>query len=74
MKPVRCIAFRHESEYGNARADQLFGRVSASLRPELAEEKRPPRQAGDYDIRVAAEALPSGVTAEEWVAGAAAAV
>src|SRR5271166_3369359 len=28
MAPVRCIAFRHDSKRGNARADQLFSQVT----------------------------------------------
>ena len=28
MRPVACVAFRHESPLGNARADQLFARVA----------------------------------------------
>jgi len=27
MRPVRCIAFKHDSSLGNARADQLFSKV-----------------------------------------------
>lgn len=70
MKPLRCIAFRHDSEYGNARADQLFARVSADLKPDSVLEKQPARHATDYDIRVATDGLPSGVIVEEWVAAA----
>jgi CRISPR-associated protein Csd2 len=67
MKPVRCIAFRHDSPLGNARADQLFDRVTAGLIPTVLAEKRPPRQATDYDIRVDATSLPAGITIENWV-------
>jgi CRISPR-associated protein Csd2 len=67
MKPVRCIAFRHDSPLGNARADQLFGRVTAILSPSVLAEKRPPRQAQDYDIRVDEIRLPAGITLENWV-------
>ncbi|MDB5329174.1 MAG: hypothetical protein JWP03_325, partial [Phycisphaerales bacterium] len=67
MRPVRCIAFRHENKLGNARADQLFARVKVELKPELKTEKRPPRSKDDYTITVAAGDLPAGVTVEEWV-------
>lgn len=67
MKPVRCIAFRHESKLGNARADQLFSRASVELRGDVKAEKRPSRCSEDYDISLAAEDLPKGVTIEEWV-------
>ncbi len=66
MRPVRCIAFKHEKATGNARADQLFDLVSASLKPELASESRPPRSQHDYRIELTGE-LPPGVTVEEWV-------
>jgi CRISPR-associated protein Csd2 len=71
MRPVRCIAFRHQSDYGNARADQLFARVSAKLRDEVAAGKLPPRGAVDYEISVATDGFPNEVSVEEWVAGAA---
>lgn len=66
MAPVRCIAFKHEKSTGNARADQLFARVSVKLRPELAAENRPPRSREDYVIEVDGT-LPEGITLEEWV-------
>ena len=65
MKPVRCIAFRHESELGNARADQLFARVAAELTPS---DGQPPRSASDYLIDVDDRNLPQGITIENWVA------
>ncbi|HZL37032.1 MAG TPA: type I-C CRISPR-associated protein Cas7/Csd2 [Tepidisphaeraceae bacterium] len=67
MRPVRCIAFRHENKLGNARADQLFARVKVELKEELKAEKRPPRSKDDYKITVAAGDLPEGITVEEWV-------
>lgn len=68
MKPVRCIAFRHESQLGNARADQLFSRVIAKLASNATAESRPPRQASDYEIQVGTDNLPQGVKIEHWVA------
>ena len=83
MKPVACIAFRHENKLGNARADQLFNRVTcepqAGVQPlpgqdgESAEsakgddEARPPRSAKDYRITVNEADLPEGVSIERWV-------
>ena len=66
MAPVRCIAFRHNDPYGNARADQLFSQVTAMLLPEVKEQGRPPRSRADYAIEFNGE-LPEGVTEEEWV-------
>lgn len=66
MTPVRCIAFRHQSALGNARADQLFELVSAALKPEVIAEGRPPRTKHDYSIELTAPA-PEGITIEEWV-------
>jgi CRISPR-associated protein Csd2 len=67
MRPVRCIAFRHEHRLGNARADQLFARVKVELKDELKADKRPPRSKDDYAVTVAGGDLPDGVTVEEWV-------
>lgn len=66
MKPVRCIAFRHESELGNARADQLFGRVTTERTG--SSDGRPSRTASDYRISVDTTNLPQGITVEDWVA------
>lgn len=67
MSPVRCVAFRHEHKLGNARADQLFARVSVKPTDERVADKRPPRSKDDYVITVAGGDLPEGVTMEEWV-------
>ncbi len=66
MAPVRCIAFRHEKSTGNARADELFAKVSVKLKPEVAEENRPPRSREDYAISIE-DGIPEGITVEEWV-------
>ncbi len=66
MSPVRCIAFKHAKSTGNARADQLFSKVSVKLRPELASENRPPRSREDYRIEIDGE-LPEGIVLEEWI-------
>jgi len=67
MSPVRCIAFRHEKKTGNTRADQLFAKVKAELKPELRAGNRPPRSRHDYVIALE-DNLPEGITVEEWVA------
>lgn len=76
MRPVACIAFRHESPLGNARADQLFSRVKCRPRPGVQPlpgeengdgEGRPPRSFADYELTVDEEGLPQGVTIERWV-------
>lgn len=66
MRPCACVAFRHESALGNARADQLFGRVAVARRPTSAEQ-RPPRSFDDYKLRVDESDLPQGVRVEWWV-------
>ena len=66
MAPVRCIAFRHESKLGDARADELFSLVTAKLRPELKAENRPARSRSDYVIELAG-IVPPGISVEEWV-------
>jgi CRISPR-associated protein Csd2 len=67
MRPCRCIAFKHDSKLGNARSDQLFARVAIEMKPELAQQKRPPRSFADYALRADEADLPAGVTIEYWV-------
>lgn len=67
MRPVRCIAFRHENKLGNARADQLFGRVRVDLSADARSDNRAPRSVDDYTIAVDTSGLPNGVVVEEWV-------
>lgn len=67
MRPVHCIAFRHESKLGNARADQLFDRVHYRLRQDVQAESRPARSFADYELHARLADLPAGVTAETWV-------
>ena len=67
MTPVACIAFRHNSALGNARADELFRRVHVALRAEIVETQRPARSFSDYQLTVDEADLPSGVTIEWWV-------
>jgi len=76
MRPVACVAFRHESKLGNARADKLFSRVQCVAKPgvqPLAAEAdgtvdgRPPRSFRDYDLTVDEREVPEGVTIERWI-------
>ncbi len=80
MRPVACIAFRHESPLGNARADRLFARVACKPKPGVqplpgqsggdegdASDARPPRSSSDYELTVDEADLPAGVTVERWI-------
>ena len=77
MRPVACVAFRHESPLGNARADRLFARVvckpKAGVQPLPGEadgddgDARPPRSFADYELTVDDADLPAGVTIERWI-------
>lgn len=67
MAPRRCIAFKHESKLGNARADQLFARVKVARKQRPDADSRPPRSIDDYEIRVDESDLPAGVSVEYWV-------
>jgi CRISPR-associated protein Csd2 len=77
MRPVACIAFRHDKPLGNARADKLFARVRCTpkrgVQPLPGEqgddesEGRPPRSFADYELRFEESDLPEGVTFERWI-------
>lgn len=73
MNPVACIAFKHDSGLGNARADQLFNRVGYKLKDQIRAENRPARSFDDYEPIVGykpmkhVDGLPSGVSVEYWV-------
>ena len=76
MKPVACVAFRHESPLGNARSDKLFARVQCRAKPgveplpgagEASDGDRPPRSFDDYALTVDEADLPQGVTVERWI-------
>lgn len=79
MRPVACIAFKHDSALGNARSDQLFARVTCTPKPGVqplpkdieagaAAEGRPPRSFADYELTVAGERdMPEGVSVERWI-------
>lgn len=67
MAPVRCVAFRHDSRIGNARADQLFSLVRVHLKEQVRQDGRPPRSRDDYTITIDEDSAPRGVTVENWV-------
>lgn len=67
MSPVACFAFKHDSAMGNARADQLFERVSCEAKGEVKSGDRPPRSKNDFEIAVNEKSLPSGISVERWV-------
>lgn len=76
MRPVACVAFRHESALGNTRADRLFARVVCrpkdGVQPLPGEangttDGRPPRSAADYLLSIDEAGLPDGVTVERWI-------
>jgi CRISPR-associated protein Csd2 len=76
MRPVACVAFKHESPFGNSRADRLFARVTCipkrGVQPLPGEdgreaEGRPPRAFADYELQLDDRDLPAGVTAERWI-------
>lgn len=76
MAARRCIAFRHDSDLGNAPAHKLFERVtvhrvndgsSVPVGDKRADNWPPSRAFSHYDIRVDEANLPQGVTIEHWV-------
>ena len=77
MRPVACIAFKHDSALGNARADQLFARVQclpkAGILPLASDDDgkdngKPPRAFSDYELKIKGEKdLPDGVSIERWI-------
>jgi CRISPR-associated protein Csd2 len=78
MRPVACIAFKHDSPLGNSRADKLFERVRCTPRPGVQplpgdsaagnSDGRPPRSFQDYELSIdGATSLPKGVTLEKWI-------
>ncbi|CCQ74035.1 type I-C CRISPR-associated protein Cas7/Csd2 [Magnetospira sp. QH-2] len=55
MATQKLIVFKHDSKLGNARAQDLFGRVSVRQKADT------PRDISDFDISVSQTSLPSGV-------------
>jgi CRISPR-associated protein Csd2 len=56
MNPRKLIVFKHESHLGNARAGELFERITITKKTAL------PRAWIDYEVLVQQEKLPNGVT------------
>lgn len=76
MAARRCIAFRHDSDLGNAPAHKLFERVtvhrvndgsSVPVGDKRADNWPPARAFSHYDIRIDETDLPQGVSIEHWV-------
>lgn len=59
MNPRKLIVFKHNSHLGNARAGELFERVTVEKKNEL------PRAWADYEVKIRREQLPNGITLEE---------
>lgn len=58
MAVRELIAFKHDSELGNAPAYKLFGRVHVSRK----DSTKPPRSYEDYEVSVDTSDLPEGVS------------
>jgi|GEM_PF-323388 len=74
MSAVRCFAFRHDNPLGNARAADLFSRVTcqpvngvAMTTEAAARGHRPPRSAADFIIAINEAKLPAGISVEQWL-------
>lgn len=63
MSAQKLIVFRHESELGNAPANKLFDLVKIARK----NEDKPARSFSDYEVNVAKDKLPEGVTVEEML-------
>ncbi|EIQ00068.1 CRISPR-associated protein Cas7/Csd2, subtype I-C/DVULG [Opitutaceae bacterium TAV1] len=63
MSPRRCIAFKHDSQLGNAPAHKLFDAVTVKKKANVDV----PRSFADYEVTIDQAAIPQGVTVEEWV-------
>lgn len=83
MNARKLLVFKHESDLGNAPAQALFDRISVKRRgpdgslrdPEGADANQngsqealpPARKFGDYEVSIARDGLPSGVTLHERI-------
>lgn len=56
MNPRKLIVFKHDSHLGNARAGELFERITVKKKTEL------PRVWSDYEVLVQQEKLPKGIS------------
>ena len=64
MSARKLIVFRHDSKIGNAPAHKLFDLVTVRRK---AADDQPPRSFSDYEVVIAGESLPPGVTLEEKI-------
>lgn len=67
MSARRLIAFKHESELGNAPAHKLFERVSIKLDNGSKGQYKPARSFDDYKIKIDNQDLPEGISIEELI-------
>jgi len=76
MAARRAIAFRHDSDLGNAPVHKLFERITVHRRHDGTSvpvgDKRshnwpPARAFSDYEIRVDEAGLPPGIKIEHWI-------
>ena len=77
MAARRCIAFKHDSDLGNAPAHKLFERISvhrvhdgtsAPVGDKRTDNWPPARSFSQYDIRLDTSGMPPHVEVEEWIA------
>jgi len=61
MSSRKLVVFEHESLLGNAPAHALFERITITRR----DSSKPARAYSDYDVKVAKENLPAGITVHE---------
>ena len=59
MNPRKLIVFKHDSHLGNARAGELFDRITITKKNEL------PRKWNDYEVSIRQDDLPKGISLEE---------
>ena len=76
MAARRAIAFRHDSDLGNAPAYKLFERVTVHrvhdgstvpVGDKRSDNWPPARSFANYEIRVDKADMPAGVIVEEWI-------
>lgn len=61
MNPRKLIVFKHDSHLGNARAGELFERVTVAKKNGVIL----PRSWSDYEVNIQREKLPKGITLDE---------
>ncbi len=61
MATQRLIVFKHESKLGNARSQDLFGRVSVKSKTDT------PRSFDDFDVTLNEDDLPTGIEVQSMV-------